>query len=289
MATLYLVSTPIGNLSDLSERASSTLGSVERVFAEDTRRTRVLLDHLGLPTRTTSLHAHNESARVREVVGQLDRGSDVAIVTDAGTPLVSDPGERVVAAAVEAGHRVVPVPGPSAVLAALVGSGLPADRFAFLGFAPRKGEERRRFVDRVAMSDETIVAFESPERLEGLLADLEEACGCDRRVAVARELTKVHEDFVRGTFAEARAYYHEWRPRGEVTVVIEPAPRAEEPDEVDEVAARKLAEALLGDGARPSHAARELTRRLGLPRNYAYRIVHSVPVDAAADPPGSSG
>ncbi len=277
MAVLYLISTPIGNLDDLTLRAAEILGSVTTVFAEDTRRSRTLLDHLGLEVPLRSLHAHNEEARTREVLDALEGGDDVALVSDAGTPLVSDPGARLVGAVAEAGHRVVPVPGPSAVLAALVGSGMPANRFAFLGFLPKKGGEREAYLDRVAAAPETVVLFESPERLTDLLADLERVCGPERRVAVAREMTKIHEEFVRGTIPDAYRYYDENPPRGEVTLVVEAAPETGEPDAVDEAAARALAEALLDEGHRPSSAAREVARRLDIPRNLAYEIVHSLP------------
>lgn len=271
MATLYLVSTPIGNLSDLSTRAASTLGAVGRVFAEDTRRTRRLLAHVGLRTPVVSLHQHNEAARSRRVVECLDEGRDVAVVTDAGTPLVSDPGARAVDAALHAGHQVVPIPGPSAVIAALVGSGLPADRFAFLGFVPRKGKDRSGVLERVARSDETTILFESANRLVRLLADLEEACGPGRRVAVAREMTKLHEEFVRGTLVETRAYYEKCAPRGEITVVVDCSPKRE----VGETAARELAARLLQEGMSRSEAVRQVTARLGMPRNRSYQIVHS--------------
>jgi len=280
VATLYLVSTPIGNLSDLSGRAARVLGKVERIFAEDTRRTGRLLQHLGVDTRLTSLHQHNEAARAGRVLECLKSGRDAAVVSDAGTPLVSDPGARVVDAALEAGHDVVPVPGPSAILAALVGSGLPANRFAFLGFAARKGLERRALLQRVAHSQETTVLFEAPGRLHRLLADLERACGSGRRVAVAREMTKLHEEFVRGTLAEARAHFGACAPRGEVTLVVDRSPEGEP----DESAAREGAAELLAGGMRPSEAVRELTARLGISRNRAYRIVHST---AVRDRPGT--
>ena len=271
MATLYLVSTPIGNLSDLSGRAARILGEAGRIFAEDTRRTGTLLRHLGVDTPVTSLHQHNEAARAGRVLECLESGRDAAVVSDAGTPLVSDPGGRAVDAALQAGHDVVPIPGPSAVLAALVGSGLPADRFAFLGFAPRKGIERRTLLQRVADSPETTVLFEAPGRLHRLLTDLERACGPGRRVAVAREMTKLHEEFVRGTLAEARARFGKRPPRGEVTLVVDRSPGSEP----DESAARELAAEQLAEGTRPSQAVRELTARLGVSRNRAYRIVHS--------------
>lgn len=272
MATLYLVSTPIGNLGDLSPRAEETLRSVRRILAEDTRRSRTIVDRVGSDAVLVSLHAHNEAERTGKILGWLSAGEDLAIVSDAGTPLVSDPGGRVVRAAAEAGHDVVPIPGPSAVLAALVASGLPTDRFTFLGFVERKGPGRRRMIERIASAEEATVLFESPHRLLGLLESLVEVCGPERRVAVARELTKVHEEFVRGTLAEAAAYYGERPPKGEVTVVVSPAdPSASEGDRTGR--ARRLAEELLADGLKPSAAARELTDRLDLARNEAYRIV----------------
>lgn len=284
MATLHLVSTPIGHLDDITLRARDVLASSDLVLAEDTRRTGVLLDHLGVDARLRSLHEHNEAERIREVLDLLEGDADLALVSDAGTPLVSDPGRRLVRAAMDAGHRIVPVPGPSAVLAALVVSGLPTDRFAFLGFPPRKGRERRETLHRVAVSSETVVLFESPERLTRLLSDLEEVCEDSREASVARELTKVHEEVRRGTIAELRRYYESNSARGEVTVVVGAAAERSGPDAVDERAAGALALALLDEGMRPSGAARELARRLDVPRNDAYRIVHEVADDVEDDP-----
>lgn len=275
MATLYLVSTPIGNLDDVSERAAGTLRSVDRILAEDTRRTRVLADRVGASAPLVSVHAHNERERIERIVAWLDGGEDLALVSDAGTPLVSDPGGRVVTAVVEHGHDVVPVPGPSAVLAALVGSGLPAERFAFLGFLARKGRERQADLERVAGSPETVVLFESPQRLVRLLDDLAELCGPERSVAVARELTKVHEEFTRGTLSEVSGYYRECPPKGEVTVVVGPSEPGASQEEVEAEAVR-LAGELLAEGMRPSTVAKELAGRLDLARNEAYRIVHDL-------------
>lgn len=268
-----MVSTPIGNLEDLTTRAARVLAGVDHVLAEDTRRTGRLLARMGITAQLTSLHAHNEASRRPRVLEWLEEGRDVALVSDAGTPLLSDPGARIVQGALEAGHDVVPVPGASAVLAALVASGLSAERFTFLGFVPRKGPGRRRVLERVAEAEETVVLFESPERLVALLEDLEGVCGGGRRVAVARELTKLHESVVRGTLTEALRYYRDDAPRGEVTVVVEAAPTSAEPDETDEAAARVLARALLDEGSSPSRAAREIAQRLRLPRNMAYEIV----------------
>lgn len=275
MATLYLVSTPIGNLDDVSLRAADTLRSVDRILAEDTRRTRILADHVNASTRLVSVHAHNERERIDRIVGWLDNGEDLALVSDAGTPLVSDPGSRVVSAVVERGHDVVPIPGPSAVLAALVGSGLATDRFCFLGFCARKGADRSADLKRVANARESVVLFESPHRLVRLLEHLATACGPDRPVAVARELTKLHEEFVRGTLSEVSGYYRGRPPKGEVTVVVGPADRDTPEVDLAQEAAR-LAEELLDGGMRPSTVAKEVADRLDVARNEAYRIVHDL-------------
>lgn len=280
MSTLYVVATPIGNLRDLSPRAADTLRGVGRILAEDTRRSRILVNHVGAKAPLVSLHAHNEAERVRRVLEWLDAGEDLALVSDAGTPLVSDPGARVVEAAWGAGHTVVPIPGPSAVMAALVGSGLPAGSFAFLGFPERKGAGRARLLARVADSDETVVLFESPQRLHRLLEELAEACGRERPVAVARELTKLHEAWFHGTLAAAAEHFKAHPPRGEVSVVVGAAPPpGEEADALTEDEARALARDLLAAGERPSAVAREVARRLAVPRNAAYRIVQTCSED----------
>ena len=276
MATLYLVSTPIGNLADVSPRAEETLRSVHRILAEDTRRSRVLAHHAGAKAPLVSLHAHNERARIDSVLAWLDADENLALVSDAGTPLVSDPGAALVEAVHEAGHSVVPIPGPSAVLAALVASGLAMGRFLFLGFPDRKGKSRQALLERVASSTETVVLFESPQRTVRLLEDLTRECGVDRAVAVARELTKVHEELRRGTLAEVASHYREHPPRGEVTVVVAAADSG--PSEADRTmrldAARGLALELAAEGMKPSAAAKEIAHRLDLSRNDAYRIVH---------------
>jgi 16S rRNA (cytidine1402-2'-O)-methyltransferase len=276
VSTLYVVSTPIGNLGDLSPRAGEVLRSVDRILAEDTRRTRPLADRVQATAPLVSLHEHNEREREEKVLAWLEAGESLALVSDAGTPLVSDPGARLVAAVVERGHHVVPIPGPSAVLAALVGSGVASDRFAFLGFPERKGKARRALLERASRSEEALILFESPNRLVSLLDDLAGHCGPDRRVAIARELTKVHEEFVRGTLAEASGYYREHPPKGEVTVVLEPAPVEDVTAEDREDEARSLASELLAAGERPSRVAKELSARLDLARNDAYRIVHEI-------------
>jgi 16S rRNA (cytidine1402-2'-O)-methyltransferase len=278
LGTLYVVSTPIGNLGDLSPRAEETLRSVSRILAEDTRRSRILAQKAGSTARLVSLHEHNERERADTVLGWLADQEDLALVSDAGTPLVSDPGARLVSAVLDAVYRVVPVPGPSAVIAALVASGLPSERFTFLGFPERKGKARKELLDRVASSRETVVLFESPQRLADLLLALAEACGPQRMVAVARELTKLHEEVRRGTLAELVGYYQANPPRGEVTLVVAPAEDSGQERDV-ELEARALAEELVGGGMKPSRAAKEIAERLALARNEAYRIVHDLQAD----------
>lgn len=275
MPSLFLVSTPIGNLSDMTRRALDVLRTADVVFAEDTRRTAVLLRHYDIEARLISAHEHNEAARARLVVELLTEGRNVAMVSDAGTPLLSDPGARVVRAALDAGFDVVPIPGPSALLAALVASGLPADRFTFYGFLPRKGGARQALLDEIARSRHTAVIYEAPQRLSALLADLAAAAGGGRRVAIARELTKMHEEIVRLPLAEAVEAFEEREVRGEIVVVLEGAPEAA-PVEGDDPAAQAVAQALLDSGMARSEVARELRSRLNMSRNEAYDMVQNL-------------
>src|SRR5881398_821768 len=202
--TSYVVVTPLGNLDDLSPRAAATLKQAAAVAAEDTRHTKILLAHVGSRAELVSFHAHSNDAALRRILHLLGSGKDVALVTDAGTPAVSDPGAVLVAAARARDVPVVTIPGPTAVAAALSVSGLPADRYVFLGFLPRKGSERRRLLETVAKSEWTVVLFESPQRVTELLQDLTAACGAERRGAVARELTKVFEETRAGTWSSSR-------------------------------------------------------------------------------------
>ena len=217
--TLFLVATPIGNLEDLSARALRVLREVDLVAAEDTRHTRRLLQHFGISAHVVSLHEHNERARATSLVERVRAGKSVALVTDAGSPGIADPGYPVVRAAVAEGVRVESIPGPSAVISALQVSGLPTDAFLFTGFLPPRGAARRRRLEELAGLRETVVAFESPHRIESCLADLEAVWGT-RPIALVRELTKVHEQVLRGTPAEVRsALRAEWR-RGEMVLVL---------------------------------------------------------------------
>ena len=224
MSSLYLVATPIGNLEDVSLRALKVLKEAELVLAEDTRRTRVLLDRHGVAAKPVSLHAHNEVARTAKVLAVLDGGGDAALVSDAGTPLISDPGDRLVAAALEAGHSVVPIPGASALLAALAASGLPAVPFSFVGFLPRRSGECDRLLESLRDRRDTLVFFESPRRVAKTLARLQQAFG-DRRACAARELTKMHEEIARGSLSELAKHFEEGA-RGEFTLVVAGASEA---------------------------------------------------------------
>lgn len=281
--SLVLVGTPIGNLGDLSPRAVAALAEADVVAAEDTRRTRALLSAAGVPAggRLVALHAHNEAEVAARLAERLGSGARVAYVTDAGMPGISDPGERLVRAALAAGATVEVVPGPSAALAALVVSGLPTERFAFEGFLPRKPtSERTARLRALAAEDRTVVLYESPRRLPATLADLAEACGTDRPVAVARELTKMFETVWRGTLGEAVASAEGPEPRGEQVIVL--GPRVSSAEDVpgdDDVRAALMVE--LGSGASVRDAASAVSSRLGISRRRAYELAARLP---ARDP-----
>lgn len=267
---LYVVSTPIGNLADMTLRGLETLRSVSLVLAEDTRHSRKLLDHFEVTTPLVAHHEHNEAKTTPGLVARMARGESMAIITDAGTPLVSDPGARLVAAAVAAGIRVVPIPGASAVLAALVAAGLPADRFTFFGFLDRKGKDRDRAILTIRGLGHTAVIYESPNRLDATLADLRDGGLGARRAAVARELTKQFEEVRRGTVEDLARYYADASVRGEIVIVIEGA--VDEPP--TEEALRERARGLRAGGASARDVVAVLTEELGAPRNVAYRLAH---------------
>jgi 16S rRNA (cytidine1402-2'-O)-methyltransferase len=271
MGTLYVVATPIGNLDDITARGVATLRAVALIAAEDTRQTARLLQRFDINTPTMSLHQHNERQRIGRLLDALDDGN-VALVTDAGTPAVSDPGAVAVRAAREAGHRVVPIPGPSALVAAVSASGLVDGPFLFAGFLPRAGEERRAALGRAVGAGVPVVLFESANRLSETLHDLETWLG-DVEAIVARELTKVHEEVRGGTLSALGAHYGAAEPRGEVVIVAAPAER---PTSADAGDVSGLAGRLLADGMKPSRAARELAKIAGIPSEEAYEIVRSV-------------
>ena len=271
---LYVVATPLGNLGDLSPRAAETLRTVHTVAAEDTRYTLGLLASIDAHPKLVSYHAHSSPKRVESLLALLAEGRDVALVTDAGTPAISDPGVELVAAARTAGIRVVPIAGPSAVAAALSASGLVGDRYLFLGFLPRKGTSRRRLLERAAGEPWSIVFYEAPGRLAELLDDLMVLCGAERHVVVARELTKLHEEIRDGTLSALHTYYREHSPLGEVTVVLSGQSADDASDiVVDEAEVAAAIGERLNAGDSRKDVVRMVTARFGLPRNEAYRRV----------------
>ena len=265
MPVLYVVATPIGNLEDVTLRALRVLREVSLIAAEDTRTTRKLLSHHGIRARLLSYNEHNKAARIPRLLAALKEG-DVALVSEGGTPAISDPGLDLVAAAVEAGFAVTPIPGPSAVTAALAVSGLPTRQFTYLGFLPRRSGERRRLLASLRYDPRTVLAFESPHRLRRSLEDLRREWG-DRRLAVCRELTKAFEEVFRGRISEALERFAE--PRGEFTLVVEGATDAPPPP-LEEARRDLLRRREAGETAR--RAVPEVTKRYGLPRREVYRM-----------------
>jgi 16S rRNA (cytidine1402-2'-O)-methyltransferase len=260
-----LVATPIGNLGDLSPRAVEALAAAELICCEDTRRTGKLLQHAGLAGKRMAItNEHTERDRVRDVLDVLGRGGTVAVVTDAGTPGISDPGERLTRAAIEAGFDVSSIPGPAAFVSALVTSGLPTARFVFEGFLPRSGADRRERIADLASERRTVVLYEAPHRIERTLADLRAVCGGDRLVAVARELTKLYETVERGTLDTIDI----GSPRGEYVIVLGGAPTVGA--SADPQAIATTLDELLAGGMSTKDAAAEAATRLGIPRRDAY-------------------
>jgi 16S rRNA (cytidine1402-2'-O)-methyltransferase len=271
MGTLHIVSTPIGHLEDVTFRALRVLREADWVLAEDTRRTRVLLDHFEIHQKPDSLHAHNESSRIASVVAALDAGRSVALVSDAGTPLVSDPGARLVAAVSAAGHRVEAVPGASALLAALTVSGLDTERVLFLGFLPRKAGARRRILEAQRGRAETLVLFESPRRVASTLTEIAGILG-NRPACLARELTKQHEEVLRGRASSLAERLEAEPPRGECTLVIAGADPTEEadPDVWSDLELDRAIEAALARGLSVRDLATDLAARSGRVRRRVY-------------------
>jgi 16S rRNA (cytidine1402-2'-O)-methyltransferase len=267
---LVLVATPIGNLGDLTPRAVTTLQAADVVCCEDTRRTRELLTHSGIKQkRLISLNEHNEADRIPGVLARVRIGELVAVVSDAGTPGVSDPGGRLVAAAVAEGLTVEAVPGANAALTALIVSGLPMDRFCFEGFLPRRGADRHRRMAAIADEERTVLVHESPQRLAATLAELAEVCGAERPVAVARELTKLHEEVWRGSLEDAATWFAERQVRGEVVVVLGGLPPGSAP-EVGDAELESHLQRELDKGARVRDAAAAAAAELGVPKRRAY-------------------
>ncbi|HVE94390.1 MAG TPA: 16S rRNA (cytidine(1402)-2'-O)-methyltransferase [Acidimicrobiales bacterium] len=269
---LVVVATPIGNLGDLSPRAADALRAADLIACEDTRRTRRLLSATGIGApRLMAVHGENERAQVATVVALVEQGGTVALVSDAGSPGVSDPGRVLVAAVADAGHSVEVVPGPSAVVTALSASGLPAERFVFEGFLPRKGPERRARLAAIAEDERTTVVYEAPSRVTATLTELGDVCGADRLVVVARELTKLHEEIRRGPLRDIVRWATENELRGEFVFVIGGRPEGDRPEIDDAVILAALADARAA-GASNREAASDVSIALDVPRNRVYKL-----------------
>ena len=270
---LFVVATPIGHLGDFSFRGVESLRAAAVIACEDTRHTRRLLTHYEITAPLVSFHAHSSDQVMEQLLDRVAAGENVAYVTDAGTPGISDPGGQLAERAHARGLTVVPIPGPSAVMAALMAAGFPADRFVFLGFLPRRGTARAELLERISDSPFTVVCYEAPGRTGALLKDLAARCGPERPAAVARELTKLHEDIRRGTLGELATYYEHHPARGEVTVVIGSGSPVEQDAAPATEEAQAAAAAELRDTGSPTAVAKELSRRLGITRQAAYRLL----------------
>jgi 16S rRNA (cytidine1402-2'-O)-methyltransferase len=272
--TLFLVATPIGNLSDMSFRAVDTLKRVARIACEDTRQTRKLLDHFQISNSTVSFHEHNEAARTRQLIQQMVAGDSIALVSDAGTPLLSDPGFRLVEAAIAAGIDVVPIPGPSAIPVALSASGLPTDSFRFGGFLSSKRTQRRRQLEEIIKEEATQIFFEAPHRILETMADIEEILGPDRPVVIARELTKLHEEFLRGPASEIRSQLASRQSvKGEITLLI--GRLAKQTQSACEADLRAEVQALIKSGLRRMDAIKQVAHSHGMGKRELYQLLES--------------
>lgn len=272
--TLYLVATPIGNLEDITLRALRVLGNVRLIAAEDTRYSRRLLNHYNINTPTISYHEHNKLARLDAILQALKEG-DVALVSDAGTPAINDPGYELVVEAINAGHLIVPIPGAAAPIAALVASGLPTDRWTFIGFLPNRASVRRSLLTDVANIPATLICFETPHRLRAALVDILAVLG-DRRIVAARELTKLHEEFVRGTVKTLQEHFMAHEPRGEFTLIIDRdiAPHQQHPLEEDEwkALAQQQLVTLANSGVSGAAAVKQVAKNLNIARHDVYKL-----------------
>ena len=268
MSSLYVVSTPIGNLEDITLRALRVLAEVGLIAAEDTRTTRKLLARHRVNTPLTSYHEHNKKAKLSSLLKTLEE-KDVALVSDAGTPAINDPGYELIREAANAGFAIVPIPGPSALTSALAVSGLPTDQFIYLGFLPRRRVERKRLMETVSGERGTLVAFETPHRLKAALDDILDALG-NRRITVCREMTKLHEEIFRGVVSDAQDHFE--RPRGEFTLVIEGAVEDKRSPDVQEREARGLIARLKEEGIGAKQSVAQIVEKTGLSRRKAYRM-----------------
>ena len=272
--TLYIVGTPIGNLEDMTVRAVRILQTVDLIAAEDTRHTGKLLHHFQIKTPQISYHEHNLTTRTSELLSKLQQGRSIALVSDAGMPGISDPGYELVKACADHDITIVPIPGASAVITALTASGLPSDRFIFEGFLPAKSQARRTHLESLRSESRTIVFYESPHRLRATLQDFAESFGGDRSITLARELTKLHEEFWRGTVAEAIELYLKREPQGEYTIVVAGAESVQVV--LSETALKFELQSLLDQGLSRSDASRQLAQQTSLPRRQIYQLALSL-------------
>ncbi len=272
--TLYIVGTPIGNLEDMTVRAVRILQTVDLIAAEDTRHTGKLLHHFQIKTPQISYHEHNLTTRTSELLSKLQQGRSIALVSDAGMPGISDPGYELVKACADHDITIVPIPGASAVITALTASGLPSDRFIFEGFLPAKSQARRTHLESLRSESRTIVFYESPHRLKATLQDFAESFGGDRSITLARELTKLHEEFWRGTVAEAIKLYLKREPQGEYTIVVAGAESVQVV--LSETALKFELQSLLDQGLSRSDASRQLAQQTSLPRRQIYQLALSL-------------
>lgn len=270
LGKLYLVGTPIGNLEDITLRAIRTLQTVDLIAAEDTRRTGKLLQHLQITTPQISYHEHSHNSRIEELLARLQQGDNLALVTDAGMPSISDPGVKLVQAAIAQGVIVIPIPGGTAVISALAASGLSTDRFVFEGFLPQKERELLTRLEFLQTETRTIVLYEAPHRLLKTLKDLATVLESTRRIVLARELTKIHEEFWRGTIEEAIAFYEQRQPKGEYTLVLQGAPETELI--TSQVEIKVELQQLLAQGMTRSQASRHLAKLTPLSRREIYQL-----------------
>ncbi len=273
--TLYLIATPIGNLEDITHRAVRLLGEVEVIACEDTRHTKKLLNHYGINTRTISYHEHNERERSRELIERLKSGADVAVVSDAGTPGISDPGFRLARIAIDSGVQVVPVPGASALISALVASGLPTDEFFFCGFLPARSGARRARLAQLRSLPATLIFYEGPHRIAATLKDALEILG-ERQAVVARELTKMHEEIARGSLSELTARFSSpENARGEMVLIIDRTVMPNETGNQSDATVSALVAEFESNGLDHRAALKKAARELGLSRDEAYRRLAS--------------
>lgn len=275
MRTLYVVGTPIGNLEDMTFRAVRILQSVDLIAAEDTRHTGKLLQHFEIKTPQLSYHEHNRQQRLPELISKLGEGKDIALVTDAGMPGISDPGYELVKACIEAEVSVIPVPGANAAITALIAAGLPTDRFVFEGFLPASGQERQKHLESLPAEARTLIFYESPHRLRQTLQDLADTLEPLRLIVLARELTKLHEEFWRGTIRDAIAHYNQHEPKGEFTIIVAGA-HLEIARPSPEALKAELFE-IMSQGVSRSQASRQLAQLTKLPRRQLYQMALALP------------